>query len=313
MDFETKIAYGFAILAVIASSHLITLSLESRLVPKNYKFDQAEHQAYMLGVQVAVATLQGFVCFCALRVLLATLRCLLAVLRQPRIWGPYLLFLVLVNLVHLAVADEDSQGAAQPVSSRVIDAFVNGLLDASWFLLKAGVLFAFTRTGFGTYSVGVFTLWVWWHITHAFQRRVAAAEVAIVGTVETVRGGAAETEALQRQEDLYDLQPVELANEPFRSLTNHQRYWVYWCKSTFNCTVEARSEPAQVMMVRQQLQKEMRNKGVRFAHIATTVDRIVELAFTPLDAEVNAQYLRWSASIMQQVADYKRAVARKAD
>jgi hypothetical protein len=257
-----------------------------------------------------VAVIQSFVVFSAVRLVVGLCKALYAVLRQPRLYGPYLLFLILANLIW-AVSGEDSSGTAQSVSSRVIDAFVDGLLDALWFILKSGVLYAFTRTGFSVYTVTVFTCGIWWHVTHAFQRRVTAAEVAIVGTVETVHGGAAETEALQRQEDLYDVQPVELANEPFRSLTNHQRYWVYWCKSVFTCTVEARSEPAQVMMVRQQLQKEMRNKGVRLVHIATTIDRIVELAFTPLDAEVHAQYLRWSSTIQQQVADYKRAAQRK--
>jgi hypothetical protein len=259
-----------------------------------------------------VCTIELFVVYSGVCILFALGRAVLIVLRQPRLYGPYLLFLVLAHLVWFAKADE-SVATARDAESRVVEAFVDGLLDASWFLLKLGLQFAATRTGFSCYAVTVFTVWLWWHSTRAFQRRVTAAEVAIQGTVETVHGGAAETEALQRQEDMYDVQPVELANEPFRSLTNHQRYWVYWCKSMFCCTPEARLEVAQVMLVRKKLQDEMRNKGVRFAHIATTVDRIVELAFTPLDAEVNAQYLRWSSTIQKQLRDYKEATTRKAD
>jgi len=95
---------------------------------------------------------------------------------------------------------------------------------------------------------------------------------------------------------------------PYRSLSAFQRRWALWCKATFDCNPRTRSS-AQVAAVKLGLQKELRKNKVRDAHIAVMADRIVQLAFLPLRAELEARDMLDHHVVRAAIAEYRSAPA----
>jgi len=229
-------------------------------------------------------------------------------------WNSFLFFLSMLPWVLLLVvcmvfvgfvqANEDFEHATR------MHPFVRGLLapfSFPWTLVKL--------LGLRWIVAGLLITVVLYLLTICvlLRGRVRAAVERVPHTLRLLKGDAEDMDAAVRLQDAAEVQPEEIANEPMRveprhggalaGLTGHQRWWVYWCKAHFDCTPSAATD-AQIAVVRQQLQREMKKKGVRNVHIAMHVDRIIACAFVPTPQELDAGWLKLHFNFVRPVWEW---------
>lgn len=166
----------------------------------------------------------------------------------------------------------------------------------------AKISFGLKLTGFGLLCVGSLAGFLWLAHRHYAKQSQVTRTIAIF---ERMQGEMAADDDIMEDERGEQPAPRGADGEPIE-VPVHQRPEVslprrdyprfacrcaFWCKANFDCRESSRTS-AQVAVVREALQRELRRKNVRKAHIAAVLDLAVELAFVPTIAELEGLKLQ---------------------